>query len=119
MLYVVLNEVGAVRADSAVLNQLTVFQENFHEFGNNYPEMLRQLWSWVQEFKGTDKQRAKLGIKRAMLDNGEDEWVEKHWNPITNLPTRHSRHPKAAAEFYRQQRLFKRTDIRHLSSCVF
>jgi len=88
MLYVVLNEGGAVRADNDVLNQLTFFHENFNELGENYPEMLRQLWRWAQDFKGTQKERAKLGIKRAMLDSGEDEWVEKHWNPIKKLPTR-------------------------------
>ena len=88
MLYVVLNEVGAVRADNDVLNQLTVFHDNFNELGNNYPEMLRLLWRWAQDFKGTDQERAKLGIKRGMLKTGEDEWVGKHWDLKTKLPTR-------------------------------
>jgi len=47
MLYVVMNEVGAVRADNAVINQLTVFADNFHAGGANYSEMLGQLWDWV------------------------------------------------------------------------
>jgi len=47
MLNVVMNEVGAVRADNAILNQLTVFAENFHEGGANYSVMLGELWDWV------------------------------------------------------------------------
>jgi len=42
-----MNEVGAVRADNAVINQLTVFADNFHAGGANYSEMLGQLWDWV------------------------------------------------------------------------
>ena len=72
MVYVVMNEVSAVRADNAVLNQLSVYQANFHECGENYPTMLRELWTWVLSFSESISFLFRPKITRALTRNGRN-----------------------------------------------
>jgi len=69
-----MNAVSAVRADNAVLNQLSVFQSNFHQYGANYPTMLRELWTWVLSFSESISFLFRPKLVRALTRRGGN-WV--------------------------------------------